>query len=441
MSKPQHHTLTPGTSVLADFLATTKENYLRDIRSGTGKANEWTVVMGNEAGDLDSIASAVAFAWLRTQALSQPTISLLRTDREDLDLRAENVYALGLAGLSRPKDELLFVSDLAEFQPFPSSKFALVDHNRLASTFVPADPPSIVAVVDHHADEGFYEDTAEPRIVVPSGSCASHISTLLEDAKAEFPPELATLLLSAILIDTDGLKPGGKAIDVDRRAADFLVRKSTVASFLQGQGFNSSNGTVTTSSSSLYESEVLQSLSNILSTKKEDVSHLGPRDLLRRDYKEYDFVLPWHPSESTIRAGLSTVPVRLSEWALDGKLETEGEAWMKERGLHILGVLTAYRGATKGKRKREMAWIIRTDSPPSPSDGEFDFDALAGRLWKGLEADEVLEVKEHKKYANGTVDGIVESFPHLRVRVYTQNPHATRKVTAPVLKAIMEAQT
>jgi hypothetical protein len=33
------------------------------------------------------------------------------------------------------------------------------------------------------------------------------------------PPELSTLLLSAILIDTHGLKLGGKALDVDREAA------------------------------------------------------------------------------------------------------------------------------------------------------------------------------------------------------------------------------
>ncbi|KAE9395429.1 DHH phosphoesterase [Gymnopus androsaceus JB14] len=416
--------------LLADFVSSSKAKYLQDVQSNDGKAEEWTVVMGNEAGDLDTIASSIAFAWLRTKVLEQPTISLLQMGREDLDLRAENLHALHLAGLSQPKDQLLFVTDLAEFKPFPSSRFALVDHNRLASTFTPAEPPSVVAIVDHHADEGLYTDTAEPRIVSPAGSCASHIASLFDIA--ELPPELATLLLSAILIDTDGLKPGGKAIDVDRKAAAFLAPKSTLASSLPPVNVLEASSTNSSGPNSLFEIEAIKSLSEELSTMKNDVSHLGPRDLLRRDYKEYEFVLPWHADKPTIRAGLSTVPVRLKQWALDGKLETEGEAWMKERGLHILGVLTAYRGATKGKRKREMAWMVRTDSPPS--DG-FDFDVLAERLWDGLEKDAILEVKKHKKFAAGTLDNVPGQ---LRVRVYTQNPQATRKITAPALKAIME---
>ncbi|KAJ3800028.1 exopolyphosphatase [Lentinula aff. detonsa] len=427
--EPQRQITVPE-STLADFLSFSREQYLHDVRNDGGKAKEWTLVMGNEAGDLDTIASSIAFAWLRTKVLNQPSISLLQMDRNDLDLRAENLHALELAGVSRPKDQLLFVADLIDFHPFPSREFALVDHNRLSSTFTPEESPVVVAIVDHHADENLYVDSAEPRIIAPSGSCASHITNLMETV--DLPPELATLLLSAILIDTDGLKPGGKAIDVDRKAADYLAPKSTFASSVSALQTND-----TTPSSTLYEVDFIRSLSEELSTKKNDVSHLGPRDLLRRDYKQYEFILPWHPAKPTIRAGLSTVPVKLEEWAADGKLETEGDAWMKEKGLHVLGVLTAYRGATKGKRKREMAWLVRTVSPPT--DG-FDFDALMERLCSGLEADPALELKEHKKFMNGTLKDTHRTFPQLRVRIYMQNPHATRKVTAPALKSIMEAQ-
>lgn len=381
--------------------------------------------------DLDTIASSVAFAWLRTTIFSQPTVALLQMDREDLDLRAENLYALQLAGISHPKDQLLFTTDLAEFKPFPSHKFALVDHNRLASTFTPAESPVIVAIVDHHADEALYTDTADPRMILPAGSCASLISSLFNNS--ELPPELATLLLSAIIVDTDGLRPDGKAIDIDRKAANFLAQKSTLASSLYPVDVVEASSTNT---SSLFDLETIKTLSKDLSAKKDDVAHLGPRDLLRRDYKQYEFVLPWHAAKPTIRAGLSTVPVRLEQWAVDGKLEVEGEAWMKERGLHILGVLTSYRGETKGKRKREMAWIMRTNSPPPGASEEFDFDVLAERLWNGLESDLNLEVKKHKKFAAGTLDSTPSQ---LRVRIYSQNPHATRKITAPVLKAIMEA--
>jgi hypothetical protein len=45
------------------------------------------------------------------------------------------------------------------------------------------------------------------------------------------PPELSTLLLSAILIDTKGLKAGGKAVDVDREAAAYLIPLSHLARY------------------------------------------------------------------------------------------------------------------------------------------------------------------------------------------------------------------
>ncbi|KAJ3968718.1 exopolyphosphatase [Lentinula raphanica] len=431
MYEPQRQSIAPAAAAtLADFLSSTREQYLRDVQDASRKAQNWTVVMGNEAGDLDTIASSIAFAWLRTKVHNQPSISLLQMDRDDLDLRAENLHALSLAGISRPKEQLLFVTDLIDFHPFPSHKFALVDHNRLSSSFNPKEEPVVVALVDHHADENLYLDSAEPRIITPSGSCASHIATLMDTV--DIPPELADLLLCAILIDTDGLKPGGKAIDVDRKAAEFLISKSSFALSLNTLQTND-----TTPPTAPYEVDFIKTLSEELSTKKNDVSHLGPRDLLRRDYKQYEFVLPWHPDTPIIRAGLSTVPVKLADWAANGRLESESEAWMKERGLHILGVLTAYRGASKGKRKREMAWVIQTHSPPTDN---FDYDALTKRLWSGLKADEVLDVKEHKKFGNGTLDDIQGNFSHLQVRVFTQNPHATRKVVAPVLKTIMEGQ-
>jgi hypothetical protein len=46
------------------------------------------------------------------------------------------------------------------------------------------------------------------------------------------PPELATLLLAAILIDISGLKPGGKTTPTDVRAVVFLGPRSTYASSL-----------------------------------------------------------------------------------------------------------------------------------------------------------------------------------------------------------------
>lgn len=45
----------------------------------------------------------------------------------------------------------------------------------------------------------------------------------------EVPPELTTHLLCGILIDTIGLKDGGKAVQADHYAAAYLIRHSSLA--------------------------------------------------------------------------------------------------------------------------------------------------------------------------------------------------------------------
>ncbi|KAF7292856.1 putative exopolyphosphatase [Mycena indigotica] len=408
-------------SSLAAFLVQSKEKYLSEA------GGEWTVVMGNEAGgtplilftpniltihrcvDLDTLASSIAVAWIRSEVHQKPSIPLIQIARDDLHLRAENLHALRVAGIADPEKQLFSISDAPK--PIASTSFALVDHNRLGAAFG-SDNAHVVAVLDHHADEGLYPD-ADPRRIEPAGSCASHVATVLAK-DVELPKELATLLLCAILIDTDGLKPGGKALQVDHDAAAYLIPLSKLS-------------TSTTTTTGVLPAPI-KALSDELAAKKFDVSHLGAWDLLRRDYKEYSLTLNWHESKLNVKAGLATVPVKLKTWgAGTGSMEREAVRWMDEQGLAILGVLTSFRDKSKfgksgkGKHKREMAWFVKDDK-------------IADRLWKGLEADPEVRVKSHKKLKL-VVDGV-------HSRVYKQgNAHATRKSTAPLLKKIVESES
>jgi exopolyphosphatase len=359
-----------------------------------------------------------------------PTIPLVQITREDFALRAENLYALSLAGISDPPSQLLSLSDTASFPtPFPSKKFALVDHNRISDRFMKDNPSAeITAVVDHHADEGLYP-TAKPRIVAPAGSCSSHIAAL---SPQTIPAELATLLFCAILIDTDGLKPGGKALDLDRDSAIFLATKSTYAEKIPS--ISSMGGKPPPDF--LYDQEAVKALTSNLVSKKADVSQLSAHDLIRRDYKEYTFTLTWAketPSPS-IKAGLSTVSVQLKVWGSDGKLEEAAVAWMQSRGLSVLGILTSYNkkpkrlGKAKGKHERETAWIVL--------DQGVDTAELATRLWTGLEANKEISVKKHKKFDLEKGGRLPKG---ARAKVYKQgNAKANRKTIAPVLKDILE---
>ncbi|KAF9011824.1 hypothetical protein BDQ17DRAFT_1387401 [Cyathus striatus] len=392
---------TLDTSSLAQFLSSSKSKYLKD---------------------------RYRFAWIQSEVHKKPTIPLMQFERDDFSLREENLYALRLAGVNNPREELLCLTDLTEFKPFPSHNFALVDHNRLAGLFSTDNPSArVTAVVDHHEDEQLYKDAADPRIITPAGSCTSLVASLFPP---EIPPELATLLLCSIFIDTDGLKPGGKGLKVDHESAESLVHRSTLAPSVP----NSFTGNQKATSITLFDAQAVKDLTTELNDKKSDLSHLSAWDLLRRDYKEYSYALSWAPNEPTIKAGLATVPTGKGGYGMD-----------ENRGLTALGILTSFRDGSKpgksgrGKHKREMAWIVLDDAelPQRAGMPSLDTTELAKRLWKGLEDDEVIKVKKHKKLSqlqNGD-----ELPPKSNARVYKQgNADANRKIVAPLLKNILQ---
>ncbi|EGO01297.1 hypothetical protein SERLA73DRAFT_72245 [Serpula lacrymans var. lacrymans S7.3] len=412
-------------STLSQYLSSHKSRYLKDIKNGKGR--NWTVVIGNEAGDLDSVASCIAYSWVRTEVHQQLTIPLIRTKRPDFVLRAENTHALSLAGIESNWDELLCQDDLQWDQAFPSNKFALVDHNSLHSEYLSHnDGAQVVAIVDHHDDEQKYKDSAHPRIIAPSGSCASHIAHL---CPPNLLPELANLLLCAILVDTNGLVAGGKALQVDHDAVVFLIPQSTLL-FLSFQPEDLPN------------MPELNDLSGTLRDKKNSVSHLQTRDLLRRDYKEYEFVPSWAPSKSAIHAGMSTVPLGFKRWIFQEQelFFSSTKEWMEERDLSVLGILTTFRRNSKksgkSKHKREMMWIIR-DTGAEGAMQTLDAQELSSRVWSGFEGDPELRLKNMAFEDFGVHHAMIDS--SLRARIYKQkNSDATRKTSAPILRRIME---
>ena len=386
--------------------------------------------------DLDSVASSIAFAWIGRATNGKPIIPLIQTKKQDLGLRPENLQALLDSGLEYDAPELLCLDEIPWTSRFPSNTFALVDHNRLLGQYEKDDSPcKVISIVDHHDDEGFHPD-ANIRVVAPAGSCASHVVKLLPEK--DLPQGLALLLLSAICIDTSGLKVGGKALPVDREAAAFLLSRI---------GDSPTNLSLPTGEEQLASLPFIRNLTTQLSEKKISVSHLGTRDLLRRDYKQYSLNLPWTQSgTTTINAGLCTVPIGLGSIIQQDPKEfwVHIKLWMEERNLSVLGILTSFRdgkdggksGGKKGKHMRQMLWVIRSAS--GEESGSLDINALAAKLWEGIESSKELNVFSLNFEAFGTNEKEVHS--SMRVKLYQQgNADATRKTIAPLLKTILEA--
>lgn len=390
-------------------------------------------------------------------------ISLLQTPRSSLPLRPENTLALSLATLSsaspKPASPFLCIDEL----PIPASQlasrgvsFALVDHNRLLPAFAGADAhadatehANVTAVIDHHQDENLYP-SADPRIVTTdAGSCASlvalyfkdHLPSNLPATHTPLPKELATLLITAILIDTGSLKPNGKATSRDHAAVQFLYPLSS----LFDPTLSAANATIST------ETAVPESLTTLgaqlLETKK-NVSHLTSAELLGRDYKQYLHPTYLLPSRPDLVVGLATVPIGLEEWLTRkhpntpwASLVESLEAFSVEHGLHALGVLTSFRSLTGkvGKHKREILLYFPQSTWAGVEGGEDGRETVWKAMVDGLEANETLDLKKWKD-GEGLVDESVGWGGKERWgKVWRQgNADATRKVTAPVVKDILE---
>ncbi|KAG9126865.1 Exopolyphosphatase [Ceratobasidium sp. 392] len=404
-------------STLSAFLSKNKQLFLADVSSNQGEG--WTIVMGNEAGDLDSCASAIAHSYLSTTLDNTRTVALIQTPRTDFNLRPENLLAFQLAHLDPNHTDLLTLDDLGSSISLSDlhTSFVLVDHNRLLPKFITKGSDRVTAIFDHHEDEKQHTG-ANPRIINTTGSCASIVADHYRGrlSSNEVIPDVASLLLSAILIDTNGLKrkeDGGKADATDLAASKSLYPLSRF-------------GTISAAGESSNEGKTIPDLTELLSQAKLAVSHLSGRDLLRRDYKEYEFGSP--SAGNITRVGLSTVPMSLDTWMeRDGsaKFWADQSQWISERGLTFSGVLTTYRTKNKQKHKREML-IVFPSAEGTVADAP---SGLEKKLYDSIEANEILDAERRD----------LEGIEGRRARAWKQkNKKATRKQVAPAIKAIIE---
>ena len=160
-------------------------------------------------------------------------VPLLQVKRNRIELRPENRVALVTARMEGNHEDLLTMDELP-FEPVEVAKrirgIALVDHNTALQHW--GRNVNVVAVIDHHADRRLYP-SAHPRIVGTSASCASLVGAAIvghshRHADGRLPRELIGLLLSAIAIDSDGLK-ASKSFDIDRETARDLLPRSFYA--------------------------------------------------------------------------------------------------------------------------------------------------------------------------------------------------------------------
>ncbi|KAL8391845.1 hypothetical protein RB595_002159 [Gaeumannomyces hyphopodioides] len=286
-----------GVGHFSEWSRETKRQFLIDWQRG--RSSEWTIVMGNEGGDLDSMAAALTWAYHLEHSTANSSnhikaIALLQTPADALDLRPENTLALDNSQMSSGHSDLLTMNELPEDAETLSKDIkgiVIVDH---ASPLRKWSDARVLSIFDHHQDKGAAPG-AKPRVFEKVASCTTLVARqMLDELEAlpdeyHMPHELLELVLSAIAIDSKGLKSG---TDEDRKTAGRLLRRSNWRK------------------SDL--DDKMQSLDDKLREAKKDLDDLGVRDLLRRDWKG-DLVDTYSPRTPTVSLGFSSIPYSLDE--------------------------------------------------------------------------------------------------------------------------------
>lgn len=403
----------PGVGHFSEWSRETKKRFLIDWQAS--KESEWILVQGNEGGDLDSMTSALTWAYHlehSTQNTSRPlkAIALLQTSMDALDLRPENKVALQNSKMTEGHEDLLTMDELPEDPETLSPKLkgiVLVDH---ASPLRKWSKAKILSIFDHHVDRGVAPH-ASPRVFEKTASCSSIVARQMLDELEQLPEEyhmpheLLEIILGAIAIDSGGLRD---ATEADVHTAERILKRSNFS----GRELE----------------DVMEDLDDELSEAKKDLVDLGVRDLLRRDWKG-DLVDTPSPRTPTVSLGFASIP-----YSLDEQIQRTGfgelfhwfaihAAWTAATGVDIDVCLNKYKTRDQNGEKRKIREIVLTVRDDVRID-QAQADSLFRVVYEALEKEKSLGLKPwHKAHELAA-----------REMVWSHESDAGRKVIRPIVE-------
>jgi len=228
---------------VADFVRSVKEDVIDALSSDDARPSAVPhLIIGNEAGDADSILSAIGLAYVKALQASTDGddgnklfIPVVSIPAENLKVqRPETTFLLSdCAGMENVKADVndLIAIDQLDLLP-KQATLTLTDHNFFRGK--PGFDWVVREIVDHHSDEGKHSDTclSSKRNIAFEDSKALVASTttlVAEDFYAmagtdKMPPSLAILLLGTMLIDSINMSPkAGKGTPRDAAAIQKIM--------------------------------------------------------------------------------------------------------------------------------------------------------------------------------------------------------------------------
>lgn len=220
-------------------------------------SGEVLYVVGHKNPDTDSICSAIAFAYLWNEWKKRGILAQMKMpELEAVAVRqgepnAETKFVLEKFGFQVPE----LMTDGA------GKKVALIDHSDVVQSVDNFSQAEVVAVVDHHK----IGDVATPNPILfvnlPVGCSATSVKFLFDKTGVEIPKNIAAIMLSSILSDTVIFK-SATTTPMDIAAGEELAKIVGIEDITK------------------FGIEVKSKLS--------DVSGMAVRDIIMRDYKDYN---------------------------------------------------------------------------------------------------------------------------------------------------------
>lgn len=179
------------------------------------------VVLGNEACDLDSMVSAITFAYFLSKTVNSRTavVPLLNIPRAEFPIRSDNVFLLRESSLSQ---EYLLFRDEVDLHSLQNLAITLVDHNILPEADRALEK-AVVEVIDHHRLDRISSPSC-PVTVEAVGSCTTLVTERIVQKSPELlDQQMAQLLYGTIIIDCVNMAPeAGKVTPKDSHYVSFL---------------------------------------------------------------------------------------------------------------------------------------------------------------------------------------------------------------------------
>lgn len=169
------------------------------------------LTFGHQNPDTDTITSALVMADLQ-KALGKD-IEAVRLG----DINGETEYALNKFGVEAPR----------LIKSLDKEEVILVDHNEFQQSAPGIEEATILMVVDHHRIANF--ETTGPLYyrAEPVGCTATILRKMYKESDVEIKPEIAGLMLSAIISDTLLFK-SPTCTDEDVKAAEALAEIANI---------------------------------------------------------------------------------------------------------------------------------------------------------------------------------------------------------------------